>query len=161
MKSASVSRAISAGEAPSGATDRNDADDASVTGGGCVDIGRVLDDGPFTLLQKFVVVLAALSIVVDGFDGQLIGFAIPLLIKEWQITRNAFAPVVAAGLCGMGIGSACAGLFADPPLDLGRAAQRGGERTAHRRGQPGLGAGGNARGAIGRFGRRGLGLKPQ
>lgn len=36
-----------------------------------------------------------------------------MLIKEWGITRNAFAPVVAAGLTGMGIGSAFVGLFAD------------------------------------------------
>ncbi|WP_213301984.1 MFS transporter [Paraburkholderia sacchari] len=78
-----------------------------------VDIGNVLDDGPFSTFQKIVVFLAALSIVMDGFDGQLIGFAIPSLIKEWGITRNAFAPAVAAGLVGMGIGSACAGLFAD------------------------------------------------
>lgn len=78
-----------------------------------VDIGRILDDGPYTTMQKVVVFLAALSIVMDGFDGQLIGFAIPVLIKEWGITRGAFAPAVAAGLIGMGIGSACAGLFAD------------------------------------------------
>ena len=57
-----------------------------------VDIGRVLDEGAFTGFQKLVVCLAALSIVMDGFDGQLIGFAIPSLIKEWGITRNAFAP---------------------------------------------------------------------
>jgi len=78
-----------------------------------VDIGSVLDDGPYTVVQKVVVFLAALSIIVDGFDSQLIGFAIPVLIKEWGIARTAFAPVVAAGLTGMGIGSACAGLFAD------------------------------------------------
>ncbi|AON53387.1 MFS transporter [Herbaspirillum seropedicae] len=78
-----------------------------------VDIGRMLDDGVFSGFQKLVVCLAALSIVMDGFDGQLIGFAIPSLIKEWGITRNAFAPAVAAGLVGMGIGSAFAGLFAD------------------------------------------------
>jgi AAHS family 4-hydroxybenzoate transporter-like MFS transporter len=78
-----------------------------------VDIGTTLDDGPFTTMQKCVVLLAALAIVLDGFDGQLIGFAIPVLIKEWGITRGAFAPAVAAGLVGMGIGSACAGLVAD------------------------------------------------
>ncbi|ACC75212.1 MFS transporter [Paraburkholderia phymatum] len=77
------------------------------------DIGSLLDDGPFTLIQKLIVCLAALSIVMDGFDGQLIGYAIPTIIKEWGITRNAFAPAVAAGLVGMGVGSACAGLFAD------------------------------------------------
>ena len=78
-----------------------------------VDIGRVLDDGPYTTMQKVVVFLAAMAIVTDGFDGQLIGFAIPSIIKEWGITRGALAPAVAAGLLGMAIGSACAGLFAD------------------------------------------------
>ncbi|MGC5703057.1 MFS transporter [Pseudomonas sp. NFXW11] len=81
--------------------------------GTSADIGTLLDEGPFTWMQKCVVLLAALSIVFDGFDGQLIGFAIPLMIQEWGITREAFAPAVAAGLIGMGIGSACAGLFAD------------------------------------------------
>ena len=80
---------------------------------GNADIGSLLDEGPFTRMQKLVVLLAALSIVLDGFDGQLIGFAIPMMIKEWGVTREVFAPVVAAGLIGMGIGSACAGLFAD------------------------------------------------
>lgn len=78
-----------------------------------VDIGRVLDDGPFTTMQKIVVFMAAMAIVMDGFDGQLIGFAIPSIIKEWGITRDAFAPAVAAGLLGMAVGSCCAGLFAD------------------------------------------------
>lgn len=82
-------------------------------GSGHADIGRLLDDGAFTTVQKIVVFLAAMSIVVDGFDGQLIGYAIPLMIKEWGISRNDFAPAVGAGLIGMGIGSACAGLFAD------------------------------------------------
>ncbi|WP_341318659.1 MFS transporter [Paraburkholderia sp. IMGN_8] len=81
--------------------------------GRAVDIGRTLDEGPYTTMQKIVVFLAALSIVLDGFDSQLIGFAIPVLIKEWGVTRAVFAPVVAAGLIGMGIGSACAGLLAD------------------------------------------------
>jgi AAHS family 4-hydroxybenzoate transporter-like MFS transporter len=78
-----------------------------------VDIGGVLDHGPFTSMQKIVVMLAAFAIVMDGFDGQLIGFAIPALIQEWGITRNALAPAVAAGLLGMAVGSASAGLVAD------------------------------------------------
>ena len=62
-----------------------------------VDVGKLIDDGPFTTLQKIAVFLAALSIVLDGFDGQLIGYAIPGILKEWGITRGAFAPAVAAG----------------------------------------------------------------
>ncbi|SDG36924.1 MFS transporter [Paraburkholderia phenazinium] len=97
-----------------GAAPLDGAGSAALTySGTAVDIGHALDDGPYALLQRIAAVLAALSIVVDGFDSQLIGFAIPVLIKEWGITRNAFAPVVAAGLIGMGIGSAFAGLFAD------------------------------------------------
>ncbi|MBS0555002.1 MAG: MFS transporter, partial [Proteobacteria bacterium] len=78
-----------------------------------VDIGGLLDHGPFTLMQRAVVMLAAFAIIMDGFDGQLIGFAIPALIQEWGITRTAFAPAVAAGLLGMAVGSAGAGLVAD------------------------------------------------
>ena len=78
-----------------------------------LDIGQVIDDGPWTSMQKIVVILAALSIMADGFDGQLIGFAIPHIIREWGVARGDFVPVVAWGLVGMGIGSACAGLFAD------------------------------------------------
>ncbi|MBV8912362.1 MAG: MFS transporter [Acetobacteraceae bacterium] len=78
-----------------------------------VDIGQLLDFGPWTTMQKLVAFIAALSIVMDGFDGQLIGFAVPVLIKEWGVTRGDFAPALAAGLFGMGIGSAFAGLFAD------------------------------------------------
>lgn len=78
-----------------------------------VDIGRVLDDGPWIGLQKLAAILAAIAIIADGFDGQLIGYAIPSLMAEWGVTRAEFAPVVAIGLLGMGIGTASAGLFAD------------------------------------------------
>ena len=78
-----------------------------------VDVGESIDNGPWTGFQKFGVLLAALAIVLDGFDGQLIGYAIPLIIQEWGVTREDFAPVVAAGLIGMGLGSAVAGYVCD------------------------------------------------
>ncbi len=64
-------------------------------------------------MQQMVTVLAALSIVLDGFDGQLIGYAIPVLMKDFGVPRGAFVPIVVAGLIGMGLGSAGAGLIAD------------------------------------------------
>ncbi|HWR17697.1 MAG TPA: MFS transporter [Terriglobales bacterium] len=78
-----------------------------------LDIGRIIDDGPFTRFQKTVALLAAAAVIMDGFDGQLIGFAIPVIAQEWSVARSTFAPVVAAGLLGMGIGSACAGIIGD------------------------------------------------
>lgn len=86
-----------------------------------LDIGQIIDDGPWTTMQKIVVILAALSIVADGFDGQLIGYAIPSLIKEWGVTRGDFAPVVASGLIGMGIGSARFRCRGGGPAGSGRA----------------------------------------
>ena len=77
------------------------------------DIGEILDEGRWSGTQIKMTCLAALAIVLDGFDGQLIGFAIPSIIKEWGLTRAAFAPVVAAGLVGMAIGSIFAGYIGD------------------------------------------------
>src|SRR3954447_1076184 len=77
------------------------------------DIASILDDGPWTTAQILASVIAALAIILDGFDGQLIGFAIPSLIKEWGVSRGDFAPVVAAGLVGMAIGSLIAGYIGD------------------------------------------------
>lgn len=77
------------------------------------DIGAILDDGPWAKYQIAMVCLAALSIILDGFDGQLIGFAIPVIIQEWGVSRGDFAPVVAAGLVGMATGSVFAGYIGD------------------------------------------------
>ncbi len=77
------------------------------------DIGHALDHGPFSATQKLMYLLAALAMILDGFDGQMIGFAIPALIKEWGITRDAFSVAVASGLFGMTIGGIFSGLVGD------------------------------------------------
>lgn len=59
------------------------------------------------------ILLAALAIIFDGLDNQLIGFAIPALIRDWHLPRAAFGAVIAAGLVGMGCGSALAGPVGD------------------------------------------------
>jgi AAHS family 4-hydroxybenzoate transporter-like MFS transporter len=80
---------------------------------GVIDIQAVLDEGPWPALSILVVALAALSIMLDGFDSQLIGFAIPVIMRDWGAARADFTPVVAAGLIGMCIGSATTGIVAD------------------------------------------------
>lgn len=77
------------------------------------DVTRAIDGGSFTLLQKLTYLLAAMAIIVDGFDGQMIGYAIPLIMKEWGVTRAAFSIAVASGLAGMAFGSLSAGVLAD------------------------------------------------
>jgi len=51
--------------------------------------------------------------VLDGADNQLLGIAIPELMRDWSAPRAAFAPVLASGLIGMMIGAGIAGLIGD------------------------------------------------
>ena len=77
-----------------------------------VEIGTLLDRGRWTPYQKLLTGLAALAVIFDGFDIQILGFAIPSLIKEWGVARAAFGPVLAVGLAGMAAGSPFAGYWA-------------------------------------------------
>lgn len=77
------------------------------------DVSKAIDQGQLTHIQRWTYVLASLAIIIDGFDGQMIGYAIPLIMKEWGTTRAAFSLAVASGLAGMAIGSLSAGVLAD------------------------------------------------
>jgi AAHS family 4-hydroxybenzoate transporter-like MFS transporter len=78
-----------------------------------VDIGHLLDEGRWSPPQKRFVLLTALAIVFDGVDNQLLGAAVPALMREWNLPRSAFAPVLASGMVGMMVGGAIAGLVGD------------------------------------------------
>ena len=45
-----------------------------------IDAGALLDRSPWTSYQKLLTVLAALAVIFDGFDIQILGFAIPSLM---------------------------------------------------------------------------------
>jgi AAHS family 4-hydroxybenzoate transporter-like MFS transporter len=78
-----------------------------------IDVGEILDEGLWTRYQQWLVFLTALTIVFDGFDNQLLGVALPTIMAEWSVPRNAFAPVVSLGYLGMMIGGTLAGLSGD------------------------------------------------
>src|SRR3954463_5273757 len=78
-----------------------------------VDVGPLLNDAPLRPYQRWVVFLAALTIIFDGIDNQLLGIVIPTLMREWGVARSAFAPLVSLGYLGMMIGGAIAGLAGD------------------------------------------------
>ena len=78
-----------------------------------IDIGSLMETGSSRLYLKFLVALTALAVIFDGADIQLLAVAIPSLMKDWNLTRGAFANVVAAGLVGMMIGGALAGVAGD------------------------------------------------
>lgn len=84
-----------------------------MTTGRSVDVGTLLDHGHWGGYQRLVVFLVALTIVFDGIDNQLLGIAIPSIMRDWVASRAAFAGVLAAGMFGMMVGGALAGLTGD------------------------------------------------
>ena len=78
-----------------------------------VDVGSLLDEGQWGGYQQFLVVATAAAIILDGLDNQLLGAAVPALMREWNVPRSAFASVLASGLFGMMIGGALGGLIGD------------------------------------------------
>lgn len=77
------------------------------------DIGQSIDRGAWTISQKKATLLAALAVIFDGFDNQLLGVAIPAIITDWGLVRSDFATALASGLIGMGLGSAIGGWLGD------------------------------------------------
>jgi MFS transporter, AAHS family, 4-hydroxybenzoate transporter len=78
-----------------------------------VDVGAVLDEGQFGGYQKLLVFATAMTIILDGFDNQVMGGAIPVLMREWHKTRPEFAWVLTAGMVGMMVGGAIGGVLGD------------------------------------------------
>jgi AAHS family 4-hydroxybenzoate transporter-like MFS transporter len=80
---------------------------------GSLNVGAMLDEGVCSGRQKLWVALAAVMVIFDGVDIQLLGIAIPSIMGEWGIERAAFQPVLAAGLVGMMVGALFGGVLGD------------------------------------------------
>jgi MFS transporter, AAHS family, 4-hydroxybenzoate transporter len=86
---------------------------SALTSGRAVDVGSTLDHAPWGGYQKLLVFATATTIVFDGLDNQLLGAALPALMREWTLARPAFVPVQTAGMVGMMIGGAIGGVVGD------------------------------------------------
>ena len=78
-----------------------------------VDIGALIDSQPLSSFQKWIMVLIACSVVMDGFDVQTMGFVAPAIVRAWHISPANLGPVFGAGLFGMLAGSIVLGAMAD------------------------------------------------
>jgi AAHS family 4-hydroxybenzoate transporter-like MFS transporter len=84
-----------------------------------IEVGRLIDEGRFSPYQRLLVAAAALLIVLDGADNQLLANAIPSMMREWDLPRPAFANASAAAPFGMILGGVLGGVVGDR---VGRAA---------------------------------------
>ncbi len=78
-----------------------------------IDVGSLIDQGAWPFWAKIYVFMAALAVLLDGYDNQVLGFALPAMIAEWHAARSLFAPVLAIGLVGVGLGAGLGGLVGD------------------------------------------------
>ncbi|HYR92298.1 MAG TPA: MFS transporter [Terriglobia bacterium] len=78
-----------------------------------VDVGQVLDEGRWSGYQKLLILGTALTIILDGIDNQLLGNAVPSLMRDWSLPRGAFTTVLALGPLGMMFGGALGGMLGD------------------------------------------------
>jgi len=81
--------------------------------GPVIDVGSLIDQAAWPLQAKIYVLLAALAVLLDGYDNQVLGFALPAMIAEWHAARSMFSPVLAIGLVGVGVGAGLGGLVGD------------------------------------------------
>jgi AAHS family 4-hydroxybenzoate transporter-like MFS transporter len=53
-----------------------------------------------------VFVLCALIVLLNGYDLQAMGLAVPTLARDWQLAKPAFTSALSASVLGLGLGSA-------------------------------------------------------
>ena len=78
-----------------------------------VDVGSVLDDGGWGGYQKALVAAAALAIVFDGLDNQVLSSALPAIMADWHVPRSAVTPALTSGFVGMMCGGFLGGVVGD------------------------------------------------
>ncbi|MCW3838315.1 MFS transporter [Sphingomonas canadensis] len=80
---------------------------------GTVNLNAALDDSIWTGRQKLILALIALAYLTDGIANQSMGLAIPALMHDWGMPREAFASIAAFGLLGLTLGAVVGGMLGD------------------------------------------------
>jgi AAHS family 4-hydroxybenzoate transporter-like MFS transporter len=78
-----------------------------------LNLPQIIDNQKFGRHHLSLTLLCALSVLMDGFDAQSMGFVAPALAAQWHIGRGALGPILSAGLVGMLLGALVFGPLAD------------------------------------------------
>jgi MFS transporter, AAHS family, 4-hydroxybenzoate transporter len=78
-----------------------------------VNVVEIIDGQPISRLQLRIAFLGALTLMLDGFDNQMIAYVAPALKSAWHLEASALGPVFSAGVTGVALGSLVIGPFGD------------------------------------------------
>ncbi len=77
------------------------------------DISAFIDQRPVGVYQIRILAACFIIMLLDGFDMQVIGLALPALARDWGLSPRDFGLALTAGPVGMLIGAALLGPLAD------------------------------------------------
>ncbi|MFI8979947.1 aromatic acid/H+ symport family MFS transporter [Pseudomonas sp. BMW13] len=78
-----------------------------------IDIPSVIDSNRLSRSQLWILIMVGLTVVMDGFDVQSMGYVAPAIIADWGVSKAELGPVFGAGLFGMLVGSLTLSVLAD------------------------------------------------
>jgi AAHS family 4-hydroxybenzoate transporter-like MFS transporter len=78
-----------------------------------MNVVEIIDGQKISWLQIRVAFLSAITLMLDGFDNQMIAYVAPALKSAWHLSAGALGPVFSAGVFGVGLGSILIGPFGD------------------------------------------------
>ncbi len=78
-----------------------------------IDVDRLIDEGRWSGLQRFVFFAIMIVFLVEGLDNQVMGTVLPALAHDWRQPAHAFATALAFGWAGAGVGTIAGGYFGD------------------------------------------------
>lgn len=78
-----------------------------------IDIPSVIDRNKVSRSQLWILIMVGITVVMDGFDVQSMGYVAPAIIADWGVSKAELGPVFGAGLFGMLVGSLTLSVLAD------------------------------------------------
>ncbi|HTO72206.1 MAG TPA: MFS transporter [Gemmatimonadales bacterium] len=78
-----------------------------------ISIPTVIDRRPVGSFQLAIFLMLGVTVIMDGFDVQAMGFVAPAIIRDWGVNKAELGPVFGAGLTGMLVGSLTLSVVAD------------------------------------------------
>ncbi len=78
-----------------------------------INVSDLIDNAPLGVFQMGVCLLCGLSLIMDGFDTQAMGYVAPAVIQQWKIPSASLGPVFGAAPLGVLFGSLAFSILAD------------------------------------------------